>query len=181
MSPDRKVLIDARLAAVALALCLLAALAPIAAATLPPVMDFPNHLARIWLIAHGAAEARLDRIYRIDWTKAGANLGVDFVSAAAMRALPVFAVSKGLIALAFLGPPLGGLALSRALSGRFHPLQLALLALVWSTTAIAGFVNFQISLGLALAFASFESVRPSPLPLPACGERVGVRAYMRFN
>ena len=144
---------------VAVAFCFLFALLPVVVATMPPIMDFPNHLARIWLMAGGAARAPLDAIYGIDFAKAGANVGVDLAAAALARALPIFAVSKVLVALAFLAPPLGGAVLSRALIGRFHPLQLAFLALTWSTTAIAGFVNFQIGLGLALLFAALQANR----------------------
>ena len=122
-------------------------------------MDFPNHLARIWLMAGGASEPPLSEVYRIDLGQAGTNLGVDLAAAALARVAPLMWVSKMLVALAFLLPPLGALALSRRLSGRFHPAQIALFALVWSTTAIAGFVNFQISLGLALLAAAFVADR----------------------
>lgn len=140
-----------------LALGFAIALAPALAAKMPPIMDFPNHLARIWLMAGGAGQPPLDSTYRIDIAKAGANVGVDLAAAALAHVLPIFVVGKILVALAFLGPPLGGVLLNRALVGKFHPLQLAFLALAWSTTAIAGFVNFQISLGLALLFAAVVS------------------------
>jgi hypothetical protein len=144
-------------ASICLTTCFLIALAPILGAKMPPIMDFPNHLARIWLIAGGAKQAPLDAIYEIDWAKAGANVGVDVFAAALTQIFSIFLVSKFLVALAFLGPPLGGAILNRTLTGRAHPAQLAFLALVWSTTAIAGFINFQISLGLALAFAAITA------------------------
>ena len=152
-----------RVSQAALGVGFLAALAPIVAVTMPPIMDFPNHLARIWLTVSGAREAPLDAIYAIDLSKAGANIGVDLAAAALMRAAPLVVVSKILVALTFLGPPLAGLILNRVVCGRWHPLQLALLSIVWSTTAIAGFVNFQIGLALALlGAAAFVKLSEKP-------------------
>ena len=134
----------------AIAFCFLIALLPVVGATMPPIMDLPNHLARIWLLAGGASKPPLSEIYEITLAKAGGNFFVDLAAAGLAHALPIFVVSKVLVALMVLGPPLGGLALNRILARGAHPYQLAFLSLAWSTTAIAGFINFQISLFAAL-------------------------------
>ncbi len=133
---------------------------------MPPIMDLPNHLARIWLIAGGAAELPLAEIYKIDFAKAGGNVGVDLIAATLARTVPILWVSKFLIALAFLGPPLGGVVLNRALVHKFHPYQMTFLTLAWSTTAIAGFVNFQISLGAALFGVAIVAAKSDGLSKP---------------
>ena len=69
----------------AIVCCFCIELAPILYATMPPIMDFPNHLARIWLIAGGVNAAPLDQIYQIDLAEAGANIGVDLAAAALAR------------------------------------------------------------------------------------------------
>jgi hypothetical protein len=39
---------------------------PVALTRVAPLLDYPNHLARIWLLAGGAVHAPLDGIYRVD-------------------------------------------------------------------------------------------------------------------
>ena len=142
-----------------LALCFAFALVPVLSTTMPPVMDLPNHLARVGLIAGAATDPSLVGAYSIDFGKAAGNIGVDVLAAALARVLPLLVVNKVLVALMVLGPALGGLALNRALAGSFHILQISFLALSWSTTVIAGFVNFQISLGAALFCAAIAVSR----------------------
>ena len=91
----------------------------------------------------------MSEIYEITLAKAGGNFFVDLAAAGLARALPIFVVSKVLVALMVLGPPLGGLALNRILAGA-TPLS--------TGVSIAGVVdhddrrliNFQISLFAAL-------------------------------
>ncbi len=147
----------ARHAPIALiALSFLALLAPFCVIETPPLTDYPNHLARYWLIAGGAHDPFLARFYQIDWSNAVTNIGVD-------RIIALFSpLASGLvqghiavIAAAIL-PPLGILALSYAVSRRFTPWQVIFPFAAWSTTFLMGFVNFQIGLGLALLFASID-------------------------
>lgn len=126
---------------------------PILLVSVPPILDYPNHLTRIWLLAGGAATAPLSAIYGADWSQASTNIGVDLVAMTLAHILPFTAIDKLLQLAMFLGPPLGCTLLNRAVFGRFHPWQIAFPILAWSTTAIAGFLNFQISLGAALIAA----------------------------
>jgi hypothetical protein len=152
----------------AVALAFLIALLPAAVATWPPLMDFPNHLARIWLLAGGAYVPPLSEIYQVDYAKAYGNLGLDLAAAALVRALPVAQVGQILAGLMTVGPALGGLALNFRLTGRLHAGQLALLAVAWSTTAIAGFIGFQVSLAAALALAAIRPKRALLFDVLAC-------------
>jgi hypothetical protein len=61
-----------------------------------------------------------------------------------------------LLFLAIVLPPLGAIGLHRALFGRRHHWQSAILSLSWCATMIGGFINFQIGLGLALGFACID-------------------------
>jgi len=135
----------------ALVLCAYAlATIPFFLAAFPPVMDFPNHLTRIWLLAGGAQIAPLSSIYEVRWWQASTNVGVDFVSTALAHALPLAAVAKILLLASFLAPPLGAVFLNRALFGRFDIWHLAGIALIWSTTAVTGLLSYQIGLAAAL-------------------------------
>lgn len=124
---------------------------------MPPVMDFPNHLARIWLLSGGADIPPESAFYRVDWSRASTNIGVDFVAAALARVTSIMTVSKILLLLMFLGPPIGGMTLHRAIFGRTGYWALAFLAPAWGTTAIAGFMGYQISLTGALFAATVFS------------------------
>lgn len=131
-------------------------LAPFLFAEIPPLTDYPNHLARYWLIAGGVHEPALAAFYRIDWFNAVTNVGVDrMVAILAPLASGLALGHLALIAAAVL-PPLGILALNQALSGRITPWQALFPLAAWSTTLLMGFVNFQLGLGLALLFASAD-------------------------
>ena len=141
------------------ALAFVLAAAPILLVHLPPVLDFPNHLARIWLAAGGAELPPLSSIYEIDWANTSTNMAVDLVASWLATVLPLAVVSKILLILMFLGPPLGGCLLHRAVFGAFHPWQLSFLALAWTTTAIAGFMSYQIGLAASLLCAAHVQTR----------------------
>ena len=158
----------ARRETAAVALAFLVALLPAAVATWPPLMDFPNHLARIGLLAGGADVSPLSDIYKVDYAKAYGNLGLDLAAAGLARALPLAQVGQILAALMTVGPALGGLALNLRLTGRLHAGQIALLAVAFSTTAIAGFIAFQVSLAAALALAALRPERALAFDVLAC-------------
>lgn len=137
----------------AVAACLVMAV-PVFLTAMPPVMDFPNHLARIWLLAGGADRPPLSAIYEIRWWQASTNVAVDFFGVLLTRIAGLDAAAKVLLTMMFIGPPLGAAMLNRALFGRLHVWQLLGVMLAWSTPAIEGFVSFQIGIGAALLCAA---------------------------
>lgn len=123
---------------------------------LPPLLDFPNHLARLWLIMGGIHLSPLDRIYAEDWSGIATNIGIDLAAKAFTGVVPPLLLGRILLALAVLLPAVGGVMLSRALFGRWHPWQV-LFFFFWSCqTLLAGFLNFHIGLGLALLAAAID-------------------------
>src|SRR5260370_33321382 len=132
--------LDDRRPLVVICAFLLAAL-PILWVSFPPVMDFPNHLVRVWLLGGGAEQARLSSMYEVSWRQASTNLGVDVAAAGLARLLPIMTVSKILLLMMFLGPPLGCAVLHKAVFGRLHVWPIAFLSLALTTTAIAGFIS----------------------------------------
>jgi hypothetical protein len=115
----------------------------------PPVMDFPNHLARIWLLAGHADTVPLSAFYQVDWTRTSTNILVDFVASGMARILPIFVVGKILLLVLFLGPALGGVFLNRAIFGRSGVWALSFVLLIWSTTSVAGFLAYQSGIAAA--------------------------------
>ena len=133
---------------------------PFLVARIPPVTDYPNHLARYWLIAGGAREPALSAFYRIDWGNAVTNVGADrMVSLLAPWVSPLAVGHAAIIAAAVL-PALGVLTLNLTAFRRIDPWQALFPLGAWSTTLLMGFVNFQLGIGLALLFASADGMIP---------------------
>lgn len=137
---------------------------PVALTHMPPLLDYPNHLARIWLLAGGAGQAPLDRIYAVDWSGASTNVGIDLLAATLGHLVGGWTLASLLLAAAVLLPPLGAVLLNRAVFGGWHWWQAGFAVLAWNSTLLAGFLNFQIGLGLALLAAAVD---------PAAVRRIG--------
>jgi hypothetical protein len=127
---------------------------PILSVAYPPVLDYPNHLARIWLLSGKVDNAPLSTMYAANWSQASTNIAVDFLAASLARVMPIGLVNMLLLLAMFLGPPVAAILLNRAICRNWHVWQIATLFLAWSTTAIAGFLNFQIGLATALTCAA---------------------------
>lgn len=142
--------------AVMVGLSFLTLLAPFLVGDIPPLTDYPNHLARYWLIAGGVSEPALAAFYRIDWFNAVTNVGVDRMVAVLAPVVSGLTLGHVAAVAAAVLPPLGVLALSHAVTGRITAWQALFPLAAWSTTFLMGFVNFQIGLGLALLFAAAD-------------------------
>lgn len=122
----------------------------------PPILDFPNHFARISLISGGIDQSFFHTAYVLDWSRARTNIGIDLLAYWLGPMIGPDLLARSLLFLAIVLPPLGAIALNRRLFGRNQPFHVGILFLAWSTTLIAGFINFQIGLGLALMFALID-------------------------
>lgn len=148
-----------------LVVALVVPLVPLALVQVPPIVDYPNHLARLWLIAGGAAEPPMDAIYAVDWSRAVTNIGVDLLALVLGPLIGGEAVARGALALSLLVPAIGAVVLARAVAGRLHVLQLTLPLATWNVCTTFGFLNHQIAVGLAMLAAAAEPVlarRPLP-------------------
>lgn len=126
---------------------------PFLIVSLPPVMDVPNHLTRIWLLAGGLDQAPLSAMYEARWSQATTNIFVDLIGVGLTRMIGIDAVGKILLLTMFLAPPLAALWLHKKLFGRTGWWALAGIMLVWSTTAVTGLISNQIALAAALVAA----------------------------
>jgi hypothetical protein len=123
---------------------------------IPPLVDYPNHLVRMWLLAGGARIAPLSEMFAPAWDSARTNVGIDYAAALLGGLAPAEAIGQAVVLLAVLLPALGAAALNRALYGGWHWWQMAPAFLAWNATLMAGFINFQIGIGLALLSAAAE-------------------------
>ncbi|WP_062116646.1 hypothetical protein [Aureimonas sp. AU40] len=129
-------------------------LLPILRVEIPPLLDYPNHYARLWLISGGAQDPVMAAMYRIDWGAAWTNVLTDMIAASVGPILPLQVLSRLLLALGLLMPAIGLTALNRALFGGLHWWNIVCMILVWNVIFLAGFLNFSIGLGLALLLAA---------------------------
>lgn len=155
--PDISVVRPASVRTVVLvALSFLTLIGPFLAAPLPPMTDFPNHLARYWLIAGGQHDPALAPFYRIVWSNAVTNIGVDRMIDLLSPFISGLTLGHAAAILAAVLPPLGVLALNVAAHRRLTTWQALFPVATWSATLLMGFLNFQIGLGLALCFAALD-------------------------
>jgi hypothetical protein len=136
-----------------LALVSAVVLAPLLIADVPPVLDYPNHLARFVLLAAGPDDPVLGPVFMPHWAIIP-DLAVDLIAAPLLHLLPVHVAGRCLLGGILLLNLAGVLALHRALFGRrsFWPLASGLVA--YNSGFLLGFLNWQIGSGLAMLFAA---------------------------
>lgn len=122
----------------------------------PPILDYPNHYARMWLLAGGIDTPPFQQIYAVDWNRTFTNVGIDLMAYWLGPLIGVSLLARSLLFLAIVLPPLGAIALHRRLFGGGYYWQVAILYFAWCATLIGGFINFQIGLGMALFFATAD-------------------------
>ncbi len=134
---------------------------PLFVVDVPPLLDYPNHLARAFLLASLPDDPVLGRFFAPHWSVIP-NLALDLVAPPLMHVLPVHVVGRLTIAVAILLPVLGTIAYNVALGGRWWGFGVGLIA--YHYCLLQGFLNFSISLGIALLLAAawlrWREVRP---------------------
>jgi hypothetical protein len=148
---------------VLLVLCV-ALVAPLTIADVPPLLDYPNHLARLFVLASVPADPVLARFYEPRWGIIP-NLALDLTVPPLLRMFPVHIVGRAIAGLILLLPVLGASAYHRALSGRLSYWPFAAVLFVFNAALLRGFLNFIASVGLALllgaTWVAWRERRPS--------------------
>jgi hypothetical protein len=149
---------------VVLALLSAVLLAPLLIADVPPVLDYPNHLARLVLLAAGPDDPVLGRMFTPNWSIIP-DLAVDVIGPPLLHVLPVHVAGRSLLGGILLLNLAGVLALHRALFDRrsYWPLASGLVA--YNSGFLLGFMNWGVGSGLAMLFAAawltWRDVRPA--------------------
>ena len=135
---------------------------PVLSVTLPPLFDYPNHLARMHLLAEGG-----DRFFQVNWRPLP-NLAEDLIVPPLSRVMPLAAAAKAFLVLTLALLAAGPLLLSRSLFGCWSAWPLGGFLFVYSRSLLWGFLNYLFGLGLALCGAALWTAlggRPWPLRL----------------
>jgi hypothetical protein len=127
-------------------------LAPLALVDMPPLLDYPNHLARAVVLAFGH-DPILSHIYAAHWAVIP-NLGTDLVLPPLLRVLPIHLAGRIVLGCAILLPVVGTIAYSRAVFRHYAAWPLASGLVAYNATVLLGFINFVAAIGLALLLAA---------------------------
>ena len=128
--------------------------APLFTVEIPPLLDYPNHLARRFVLARGAADPFLSRVYGQHWSVIP-NIAIDLVMPPMLALMRLQVAGKIMLALMLLLPLAGTAAYSRVALRRrsLWPLGAGLVA--YNFTFMLGFMNFLIGVGVALLAAAW--------------------------
>ncbi|HTH98782.1 MAG TPA: hypothetical protein VL574_15305 [Stellaceae bacterium] len=136
-----------------LVLMVLAAV-PLLSVDLPPLVDFPNHLARMYVLADGGHTPSLAEYYTITWEPLP-NLAMDAIVPWLLGFMPLFTAGRLFLLLLMVMTASGMMMLHRTLWGRWSYWPLLGFGLLYNRILIWGFVNFLFGLGLALWVLAF--------------------------
>jgi hypothetical protein len=137
---------------------------PIWTHPLPPLSDYVNHLARMHVIATLSKNPQLARFYEVDW-QVIPNLTMDLVVPLLARIMNVYLAGQVFIVGMFALIISGGLALNRALIGRWSAFPLFAIPLVYNYVFLVGLMNYIFGIGVALwALAGWVALRGRAWP-----------------
>ena len=139
-------------------LCLLS-LAPLMVVSLPPLPDLYGHLGRFAIQTELAQRPALQPYFSYDWKLIG-NLGSDLLVEVLRPLLGLEGAVRAAVLLTQLLACAGVLAAGRSVHGRITPFAIAALPLIYGYPFNFGFLNFSLSMALALlAFAGWLTLR----------------------
>ncbi len=136
-----------------------ATILPVFLAQVPPLVDYPNHLARMWILVHQTRIPELAGNYSVDW-RLLPDLAMDLVVAGLSRAMPVEEAGRVFVALTMLALVGGTLTLHRVLHGRLETWPLCSALFVYNAALFWGFVNCLFATGICFfAFSGWIATR----------------------
>ena len=127
-------------------------LAPFLVVDVPAVMDYPNHLARFFILAH-PHDPILSKMYAPHWTVLP-NIGMDVLGQALLSVLPPYVGGRIVLGLSQLAPLAGAALYARAAFGRWTWWSLGVGVVAYNGVFFLGFMNFLLGLGVGLAGAA---------------------------
>ena len=147
------------------------ALSPLLWASVPPLVDYPNHLARMAVLAQ-VGPPELYTNYVADW-RLLPNLAMDIVVPPLARILPLEVAGRLFIGITMILLVAGTATLHRVLHGKASFWPLLSFLFIYNFVLYYGFLNYLFSLGLALfSFAAWVASprwKPSRRIMLFCG------------
>jgi hypothetical protein len=143
------------------ALLALAAFSPVLLVPIPAMLDYPNHLARMYLLSPAGA-AHANPFYQVVWA-AYPNLAMDLIVPTLARLIGVETATRVFFLLSQIIVVTGAIAIERVVKRRFDVAGFVALIFLYSLPLAWGFVNFEFGLGVALwGIAAYLLVQERP-------------------
>jgi hypothetical protein len=136
---------------------------PVLAVQVPLLTDYPNHLARCFVLAFGSHDPLLNRMFSVHW-QIIPNIAVDLLLPALMWIWGPLTAGRIGLALCLLMPTTGTIALSYAYFQRRSFWQLAAVFPAFNVMFLMGFMNFELAMGVGLwgaaAWVAYRERKP---------------------
>jgi hypothetical protein len=143
---------------------MLLAAAPLLLTPLPPLLDYPNHLARMHLLPSLPVPA-LQQFFVVAWAPLP-NLAMDGVVPFLAAAMPLGWAGKVFILLTFVLLAGGAAAIHRVLFDRWSAWPCLAFLLLYTRLLLWGFTGYLFGCGLALCgFSAWLALRTRPWPV----------------
>jgi hypothetical protein len=121
---------------------------PVFSTVLPPLVDYPNHLARMHLLAEGG-----DAFYSVRWA-ALPNLAEDLIVPPLARLMPLDVAAKLFLIMIFALMAGGSIWLNRIAAGGWRLWPLIGFLFLYNRILLWGFLNYLFGIGVALVGAA---------------------------
>jgi hypothetical protein len=128
----------------AFALLMILAAVPLFSTVLPPLFDYPNHLARMHLLGEGG-----NAFYAVHWAPLP-NLAQDLIVPPLARLMPLEMASKLFLVMIFGLIAGGAVWLNRVVTGGWRLWPLLAFLLLYNRIFLWGFLNYLFGIGVAL-------------------------------
>ena len=127
------------------------ALYPIIVVNVPNLVDYPNHLARMYILSHINGPGALRRFYEIRW-RPTTYMAMDAAFLGLSRIAPIYQAGKVFVALCVLLPVVSVAALHYVVHRRLSAVPIAAFLLSYNYILFYGFLNYLPVLCLSLLF-----------------------------
>ena len=149
LPPSSRVHIVLRVATVLILFAMV--VTPIWTVAFPPLLDYPNHLARAFVLAHLNDPAfTFSRFYRADWG-AYPYLGMDASLAVLVRIFPIETAGRVFLSLCAAALPAAAWFFLRQINPGEDATAAWTLLIACNVFFLEGFLNFDLSLAVGLA------------------------------
>jgi hypothetical protein len=139
-----------------------AALLPLLLADIPPLVDYLNHIARDYVLAHFDESEIFPKYYRPEWGFLP-NLAMDLAIVPLARIMPIDLAGKLFIASIFILTVAGVFSVSHVLHGKIEIPAYLVFFFLYHRLILWGYLNFSFGLALALlAFGLWLRMRDKP-------------------
>ena len=123
-------------------------LVPVWIAAFPPLLDYPNHLARAFVLAHlNDSQFSFRQFYRADWG-AYPYLGMDASLAVLARFFPIETAGRVYLSLCVLALPAAAWFFLRQAQPQAEAAALWALLIAYNVFFLEGFLNFDLSIAV---------------------------------